>query len=202
MLECHRSQYGKISSAHPVKNSTAPSAECQSYRGALTHLLSEVSFFKSSLEKWVNAQEAYVGALNGWLQSSILPPQERFRGRRPAVFSPRRALAPPIFVLCRDWLASIISLPLQEVSDAIDSLTSDFDGFFDQPAEERRSRTGESQIPQKEIPSWGLLQPRLARIFDSLTRFAEASKKIHEEIKQASEAAGAAYLNGRTRFVA
>ncbi|CAA7395096.1 unnamed protein product [Spirodela intermedia] len=208
MLECHRSQHCKISSDHPLKNSNA-SSESEPYRSALTHLLSEVNFFKSSLEKWVNAQEAYVGALNGWLQSSILPPQQRFRGRRPAVFSPRRALAPPIFVLCRDWLAAIISLPLKEVSDAIDTLISDSNGFIDQQAEEirptskpRRSRTGEAEIPKKEIPSLGFLQPRLTRIFDLLTKFAEESKKIYEDIKQASEAAGAAYVNGRTRFVA
>ncbi|CAA6658813.1 unnamed protein product [Spirodela intermedia] len=198
MLECHRSQHCKISSDHPLKNSNA-SSESEPYRSALTHLLSEVNFFKSSLEKWVNAQEAYFHPAT---------PTALQREKACCVL-PRRALAPPIFVLCRDWLAAIISLPLKEVSDAIDTLISDSNGFIDQQAEEirptskpRRSRTGEAEIPKKEIPSWGFLKPRLTRIFDLLTKFAEESKKIHEEIKQASEAAGAAYVNGRTRFVA
>uniref|UniRef100_A0A1D1XI52 Protein transport protein SEC31 n=1 Tax=Anthurium amnicola TaxID=1678845 RepID=A0A1D1XI52_9ARAE len=212
MLECHHSQYITITLAYHARSSVAPSQN-ETYKQALIHLQNELDFFRSSFANWIESQTAYVGALNIWLQNCILLPQERSRGRRAAVFSPRRALAPPIFVLCRDWLAAIRSLPSEELSDAIRALVSDLRDCFDKQTEEKQAESSlkqlenEEQLHSKEAENYdkasslGVLQPNLTRVFDSLSKFAEASLKAYEDVKQGSEVARVAYTNARMRFV-
>ncbi|XP_020083519.1 uncharacterized protein LOC109706908 [Ananas comosus] len=209
MLETHHAQYITISLAYHTKSSALvpPSESC---KRALIHLRSEMDCFGLSFSNWVKAHKSYVEALNSWLQKCVLPPQERSRGRKVA-FSPRRTLAPPIFVLLREWLNGILSQNSDEVNDSIDQITLVLHEWFKQHSqlkqakkklsdEENETEPKEENKEEKckEIESKVVnLQGSLTRLFDRLTKFAEAMLKTYEEVKQESEKAQAAYIEGR-----
>ncbi|KAL0344378.1 UNVERIFIED_CONTAM: Nitrate regulatoryprotein [Sesamum angustifolium] len=206
MLEWHHSQYITISLAYHAKSSSvAPPGETQ--RQIINQLQDEVEYFGLSFTDWVNSYTSYVEALNSWLQNCILQPRERYKGRR--AFSPRRYLAPPIFVLCRDWSAGIKSLPSQEVSDAIKAFLSDLRNSIRHQAEEsRKTETtinlqnneadGENKAENEDRPSnISCIQASLTRVLDRLTKFSESSVKMCEDIKQKCDSARTAYDNYR-----
>ncbi|KAE8637163.1 hypothetical protein CSA_004645 [Cucumis sativus] len=116
MLECHHSQYITISLAYHSKSTAMGTPRADAQRQISIQLQQEIECFGLSFANWINSLASYVGALNGWLQHCIQP-QDRSKSRRP--FSPRRVIAPPIFVLCRDWLIGIDDLPSNELSNAI-----------------------------------------------------------------------------------
>ncbi|KAL5982145.1 hypothetical protein ACLOJK_016214 [Asimina triloba] len=217
MLECHHTQHITITLAYHAKSSTTSKSEAQ--RQVVVHLQNEVESFGSSFVDWINAQTSYVEALNGWLQNCILQPQERSRGRR-AAFSPRQARAPPIFVLCRDWSAGIKALPYKDFSDTIKGIVSDLHGLFGLQVGEQMNQQGEEQSKEESndldenrelerrddgergdrLSNLSSLQASLTRAFDRLTKFAEASLKLYEDVRQASEAARVGYATGRMRI--
>ncbi|KAI3462051.1 hypothetical protein Pfo_018714 [Paulownia fortunei] len=202
MLECHHSQYITISLAYHAQNSAvAPQGETQ--RQIINQLQDEVEYFGLSFADWINSFTSYVEALNSWLQNCILQPRERHKGRR--AFSPRRYLAPPIFVLCRDWSAGIKSLPSQEVSDAIKAFLSDLQHSVRHQAEELLRKetlveTHSNETESKEEDRHSNIsstQASLTKVLDRLTKFSEASVKMCEDIRQKCEAARNAYDNYR-----
>ncbi|KAG8373465.1 hypothetical protein BUALT_Bualt11G0027100 [Buddleja alternifolia] len=149
---------------------------------------------------------SYVESLNSWLQNCILQPRERHKGRR--AFFPRSYLAPPIFVLCRDWTVGIKSLPSQEVSDAIKAFLSDLRRSVRNQAEELQKREtvedlqgneAEESKDETQNEDSGLniscIQGSLTRVLDRLTKFSEASVKMCEDIKQKCDSARNAYEN-------
>ncbi|XP_038990188.1 protein ALTERED PHOSPHATE STARVATION RESPONSE 1-like [Phoenix dactylifera] len=213
MLENHHAQYIIISLAYHVKSPTA-ALQNEFYREALMHLRHEIICFQSSFVHWVDAHKSYVEALNTWIQKCILLPQERASRGRKVTFSPRRALAPPIVVLLRDWLAGIQTLPPAEVCDSIKSMASDLHSFFEQPIEERQAerRDEEVEIERKSElrenkgeekcerdSKLCSFQTSLTRSFDRLTKFSEAIVKIYEDVKRENETARNAYADGRIR---
>jgi hypothetical protein len=174
----------------------------------MARLLEEIELFGLSFANWINSHTSYVEALNGWLQHCILQPRERSRSRRP--FSPRRALAPPIFVLCRDWCAGIKSLPSEELSDAIRNFLSDLHTLMEQENDEllKKQNSAQANTPESEVKvnednggesaNLSCIHASLSKVLDRLTKFSEASLKMYEDIRQKSEVARTAYYNCRT----
>ncbi|KAL2493558.1 hypothetical protein Fot_37315 [Forsythia ovata] len=165
--------------------------------------------WKAMLECHHNHYTSYVEALNSWLQNCILQPRERQKGRR--AFSPRRVLAPPVFVLCRDWSAGIKSLPSEEVSDAIKAFLSDLRRSVSrhQQEESHKKETKDDLQNNEESDSkdegksddrasnLSCIQTSLTKVLDWLTKFSEASVKMCDDIQQKCEAARNAYDNYR-----
>ncbi|KAH1135025.1 hypothetical protein AAZX31_05G168300 [Glycine max] len=207
MLECHHAQYITISLAYHSR-STPGTLQGDALREIMTRLLEEVEFFGLSFANWINSLTSYVEAVNAWLQNCILQPRERTKSRRP--FSPRRVLAPPIFVLCRDWSAGIKALPSEELSQAIRNFLSDLHLQTEQHNDqllkkqnsvnasmaETESKTNEEN--EDESTNLSCIHARLTKVLDRLTKFSEASLKMYEDIKQKSESARNAYHNCRT----
>ncbi|KAL3647008.1 hypothetical protein CASFOL_009180 [Castilleja foliolosa] len=205
MLECHHSQYITISLAYHAKGSTvAPPGETQ--RQIINQLQDEVEYFGLSFANWINSYTSYIEALNSWLQNCILQPRERQKGRR--AFSPRRYLAPPIFVLCRDWSTGIKSLPSQEVSDAIKGFLCDLRRYVRHQAEESRKTEANIDLQNDETENKdegnnengggsnvSCIQGSLTRVLDRLSKFSEGSVKMCEDILQKCESARNAYDN-------
>ncbi|XP_043718743.1 protein ALTERED PHOSPHATE STARVATION RESPONSE 1-like [Telopea speciosissima] len=208
MLACHHAQYITISLAYHSKSSTSGPVQGDSHRQVLAHLHHEIECFGSSFTDWIEAHISYVEALNGWLQNCILLPQERSKGRR--VFCPRRALAPPIFVLCLDWSAGIRALPSGELKDAIKALATNVRNSMEQQTGDQQKKQGSldsddgegsenSKYERHENTSKvGSIHSGLTKALDQLTKFAEASLKMYEDIRQGSEAARIAYTSCRT----
>ncbi|XP_020100981.1 uncharacterized protein LOC109718914 [Ananas comosus] len=203
MLECHHSQFITISLAYHAKSSTTstPPSRDGHRKQALVHLKNELEFFSSSFTNWVDALESYVAALNSWLQKCVLQPQENRRGRRRAIFPPRQALSPPIFVLCSDWLTGMRVVPYDFLRDCVKELTTLLHDFIEKLVEEdkkRKEERGEIGGTEK-IENYSKLvslQASLAKVFDKLAKFSEASLKVYEDVKQGHEIARTAYKNG------
>ncbi|GFP92003.1 hypothetical protein PHJA_001344400 [Phtheirospermum japonicum] len=205
MLECHHSQYITISLAYHAKGSAiAPPGETQ--RQIINQLQDEVEYFGLSFADWINSYTSYVEALNSWLQNCILQPRERHKGRR--AFSPRRYLAPPIFILCRDWSVGIKSLPSQEVSDAIKGFLSDLRRSVRIQTEDSRKTEANIDLQNDEMENKdernnedgggsnvSCIQGSLTRVLDRLTKFSEGLVKMCEDILQKCESARNAYDN-------
>uniref|UniRef100_A0A5B7BJ21 DUF632 domain-containing protein n=1 Tax=Davidia involucrata TaxID=16924 RepID=A0A5B7BJ21_DAVIN len=209
MLECHHAQYITISLAYHAKSSTG-TPQGDTHRQILAQLQHEIECFGLSFTHWINSLTSYVEALNGWLQNCILQPRERSKGRR--AFSPRRVLAPPIFVLCRDWSDGIKALPSDELSDAIKAFLSDLRHSMGQQVEELQekqiildsSNNGEPEGKDDEkilrddrSSNLSCIHASLTRVLDRLTKFSETSLKMYEDIRQKSEKARSAYSNYR-----
>ncbi|XP_077213610.1 protein ROLLING AND ERECT LEAF 2-like [Tasmannia lanceolata] len=210
MLECHHTQYITISLAYHTRSS-ACIPQSESHSQVIAHLQNEMECFGSSFTNWIDAHNSYVNALNNWLQNCILKPSQEHSRRRMA-FSPRRALAPPIFVLCRDWLGGLKALPSLELSDAVKGFLSDLCGAFGQQVEVQQkkqtandlesNRETESKEDEncEKVSNLSSLQASLTLALDRLTKFAVASLKMYEDVRQTSEKARADYTNARTRF--
>lgn len=207
MLECHHSQYITISLAYHTRSSTEAS-HGDTHRQIMVQLHHEIECFSLSFTNLIRSHTSYIEHLNSWLQNCILLPIEP-KNRRP--FSPRRVVAPPIFVLCRDWLAGIKSLPTNEVSDAIRSFLSDLHHSMGQAEElqkqqkpvESNSNGGESESKQgdrqdEDSSNLRCIHNSLTKMLDRLTKFSEASLKMHEDVRQKTEGARIKYLNCTT----
>ncbi|CAK7334587.1 unnamed protein product [Dovyalis caffra] len=206
MLECHHAQYITISLAYHSRSTTG-TPQGDTRRQIMAQLQQEIECFGLSFANWVNSHASYVEALNGWLQNCILQPQERSKSRRP--FSPRRLLAPPLFVLCRDWSAGIKGLPSEELNNAIKSLSSDFQHLMEQQEEQlqmeekvvdaNNGESGGKENDRNDDASSNLycIHASLTKVLDRLNKFSEASLKMYEDIRQKTEAARVAYLNCR-----
>lgn len=207
MLECHHAQYITISLAYHSRSSTG-TLQGDARREIMRQLQEEIEFFGLSFANWINSLTSYVEALNGWLQNCILQPRERSKSRRP--FSPRRVLAPPIFVLCRDWSNGIKALPSEELSQAIKNFLSDHCHLMEQQndqllkkqnsahASTAESESNTNEDIEDESANLCCIHASLTKVLDRLTKFSEASLKMYEDIRQKSEAARTAYHNCRT----
>ncbi|XP_015074379.1 nitrate regulatory gene2 protein [Solanum pennellii] len=206
MLECHHAQYITISLAYHAKAS-ASSPQGETQKLIMSQLQDEVECFGLSFANWINSHTSYVEALNSWLQNCILQPRERTKGRR--AFSPRRVLAPPIFVLCRDWSTGIKSLPSEELSDAIKDFLYDLRHSVGHHSEELQKKEttpepGNEELEAKDeekndekSSNLNCIHSSLTRVLDRLTKFSEASLKMCEDIRQKCDTARNAYLNYR-----
>jgi hypothetical protein len=117
-----------------------------------------------------------------------LQPPDRRRGRRKAIFPPPQALSPPIFVLCRDWLAGLKFLPLDELLESVGSVSSVLRDVFGQRKDHCLENGDDVRVKGMER-----FQSVLRELFDRLNKFAEVLLKVCEEVKSSHEAARVAY---------
>ena len=203
MLECHHAQYITISLAYHSRSlSGTPPGDAR--RQIMSQLQHEIECFGLSFANWINSLTSYVEALNGWLHNCILQPQERSRSRRS--FSPRRVVAPPVFVLYRDWSVGLQALPSEELSDAIKTFLLDVCQLMEQQTllqKKQKSDDAENGEPESKdnekdddaSSNLVCIKASLTKVLDHLTKFSEASLKMYEGIKQRGEAARIQYLN-------
>jgi Protein of unknown function (DUF632) len=191
MLETYHAQQITISLAyHSTKESRSPTTtETQNelQKQALTHLRTEIDCLQSTFSNWVKHHGLYVESLNLWLQNCILQPQERSRGRK-ITFSPRRALAPPIFVLLRDWSNGSVTLVSEEPLNSMKSLSSELNAAS--------KHNPLKEVEKEEIESkLGVMQICLVRVFEQMRKFSENLIKVYENAKEESERAKNTYID-------
>ncbi|XP_044460711.1 protein ALTERED PHOSPHATE STARVATION RESPONSE 1-like [Mangifera indica] len=203
MLECHHAQYITISLAYHSR-SPAETPQGDTCKQILAQLLEEIECFGLSFADWINSLTSYVIALNGWLLNCIIPQRERSKSRKP--FSPRRAVAPAIFVLCRDWVAGLSGLPSEELSNDVKMFLLNLQKLMQQQAEQQQpedqklldANTGESDGKDEEkngnvSANLCSLHSSLAKVLDRLNKFSEASLKMYEDIRLKNDQAVESY---------
>ncbi|KAK1432401.1 hypothetical protein QVD17_09297 [Tagetes erecta] len=196
MLECHHAQHITFSSANPSKNLRTRTHDNETKNQTImVELEHEVECFGSSYLDLVKSYTSYVESINNWLQNCIVQPKERVKGRR--AFSPRRAVAPPIFVMCRDWSVGVGSLPSKEASDGIKELLCHIRRVLMEEEMKKKELSLSDQNGDMMKMNLSKIYGSLTKVFDRLTNYCEDSLKMYEEIKERSENAGNLYSNYR-----
>ncbi|KAK9062696.1 hypothetical protein SSX86_019885 [Deinandra increscens subsp. villosa] len=201
MHECHKSQFLVISSTH--KNSHIKiSLQSDSHRQVTIYLESELNTLSSSFTKWIDAQKAYVQALDGWLHKCA-PTQQSLKKRRRQPPS-LRDYGPPIYIMCGLWLDRLQKLPVKEVADSVKELAAEIDHFL--PRQEK-AKGGHHSLPfqhanssgddpagvnllQEEVleernANFDRLRPRLEGFLGQLTKFSGLSLEMFTDLQKA-----------------
>ncbi|KAJ1290638.1 hypothetical protein BS78_02G260000 [Paspalum vaginatum] len=84
-------------------------------RHATLKLEVELRNWRSCFVSYVNAQKAYIEALDGWLSKFILTDTIRY-SRGISSIAPDRATAPTLVVICHDWYSTLSKIPNKRVS--------------------------------------------------------------------------------------
>lgn len=202
MLDCHKHQYSIITASSNHGSIKLSATHSEAHRQATILLQFNLTSLRSSFTKWISSHRSYLEAINGWLLKCIflLPGRQKSSRRRKPQFSPRRSLAPPIFITCRDWLKLLDELPAQGVADAIKDLVDVTAHFL--PRQEKGSgakRAGGryEELQANEVVDWSLhydsLQSGLVVFLDRLKSFAEVSVAKYEDLQSSIAEARAAY---------
>ena len=191
MYDCHKHQYDIIAGASN-NGGTKLSAICSESHQRATVLEFEINSLCSSFTKWISSLHSYLESINKWLLKGVrLPLRHQYSRRRNPQFSPRRVLAPPVFITCRDWLELLNELPTKEVTNAIKDLVD--------VRHQERGRYEEFQ-GNDAVVDWSLktlnynnLQSSLLVLLGQLKSFAEVSVTKYEGLQKSIDEARAVY---------
>lgn len=147
MLGCHQSQCQIIRETHISGHFVANVIFNESHRQTILHLEKELQNWQLRFMDWMGAQKAYVAALHGWLLKCIKLPEPSTRGRS-MPFSPHKAGAPPVVIICTDW-CQVFENPKEEVNvvEAMKTLGATLRGIW--------ARWDEKQNKKKNAESLG-----------------------------------------------
>lgn len=122
MFECHKRQFDIISAIGSINANYEISLQSESRRHIAVQLENELGTLSSSFMKWIEAQKAYVQAINGWLFKCVSLPQISSKRKRRIQAPPLRNYGPPIYVTCGVWLDKLEALPSKGVVECIRAL--------------------------------------------------------------------------------
>eukprot|EP00250_Pteridium_aquilinum_P012126 c20524_g1_i1 orf=467-2587(-) len=108
MLDCHQQQYQLIEDMQLVDNACAPTSTNNSHVKNTLQLESEINIWHLNLEKLIATQKDYMNSVHHWLRLHII---EIERGGKDRPISPERINTPPVYALCKAWLAALDQIP-------------------------------------------------------------------------------------------
>jgi len=137
MLECHQIQLHAISQAKNIDSMIDAAKFGDAHMDLIKRLELQLLDWIACFAAWVNAQKSYVNTLNEWLTKGVdYVPEETEDGAPP--FSPGRLGAPPIFVICNNWAASVARISEKEVVEAMQAFASKVLNLWDRHRSEQR----------------------------------------------------------------
>ncbi|CAN6198792.1 unnamed protein product [Urochloa humidicola] len=137
MLECHQIQLHAISQAKNIDSMIDTAKFGDDHMDLIKRLELQLLDWIACFAAWVNAQKSYVNTLNDWLKKGVdYVPEETEDGAPP--FSPGRLGAPPIFVICNNWAASVARISEKEVVDAMQAFASKVLNLWERHRSEQR----------------------------------------------------------------
>ncbi|GAB4853077.1 hypothetical protein Ancab_017262 [Ancistrocladus abbreviatus] len=118
MLECHHCQCQAVDGAKGLDAIVFPNNPSDAHLEATKQLANDLINWTKRFSDWVTAQKSYVKALNSWLFKCLFyEPEETPDGIAP--YSPGRAGAPPVFVICNQWCQALEIISEKEVVDSM-----------------------------------------------------------------------------------
>nr|CAB3454123.1 unnamed protein product [Digitaria exilis] len=137
MLECHQIQLHAISQAKNIDSMIDAAKFGDTHMDLIKQLELQLLDWINCFAAWVSAQKNYVHTMNLWLRKGVdYEPEETEDGAPP--FSPGRLGAPPIFVICNNWAASVTRISEKEVVDAIQAFASKVLNLWERHRSEQR----------------------------------------------------------------
>lgn len=139
MLESHETQHQIMFEVKSFTSSAYGKYCGDTHRHATLQLEAELHNWRACFIGYIAAQKSYIEALDGWLSKFIIPEVEFYpRGRSSII--PYRVGAPPLLVMCHDWLTSLGKLPDRAVTCAINSFSKDVRTLWVQQGEEQQQK--------------------------------------------------------------
>ncbi|OEL14634.1 hypothetical protein BAE44_0024348 [Dichanthelium oligosanthes] len=137
MLECHQIQLHAISQAKNIDSMIDTAKFGDAHMDLIKRLELQLLEWIACFAAWVNAQKSYINTLNLWLRKGVdYVPEETEDGAPP--FSPGRLGAPPIFVICNNWAASVERISEKEVVEAMQAFASKVLNLWERHSSEQR----------------------------------------------------------------
>lgn len=149
MFECHKLQFNVISVVGNNNANYEISLQSESRRQITIQLENELGTLSSSFMKWIEAQKAYVQAINGWLFKCVSLPQISSKRKRRIQTPSLRNYGPCIYVTCGVWLDKLDALPSKGVVDSIRALAAEISHLL--PRQEKNQGKG---INHTHSTSW------------------------------------------------
>ncbi|XP_026455309.1 nitrate regulatory gene2 protein-like isoform X1 [Papaver somniferum] len=139
MLRCHHKQFQAIVESKNRTLVARTGAGRDSSLKATVELQVELLNWSNHFSDWISTQRSYIESLNGWLLGCLVEePEETSDGVMP--FSPGRAGAPPIFVICNDWYQAFDRLSETEVANTMNAFALSLHQLWERQDEEQRQR--------------------------------------------------------------
>lgn len=139
MVKCHQKQFQVIleTKSHNLLGKTG--IQRDSGMQAAKVLEQELLKWYSCFNNWISTQKAYVDTLNGWLLKCLdQEPEVTADGMMP--FSPSRAGAPPVFIICNDWCQAMERISELEVLRAMHAFATRVHMLWELQDEEQRQK--------------------------------------------------------------
>lgn len=184
MLQCHKHQFDLISKLDSSVFSESNllgviSAPAMAFQSELKSLYS--SFMNLNF-----SHRSYLLSINQWLLKCVCTVGQNFSKRNNTPqFSPRRSIAPPIYVTLQDWLRCLQKLPEKEVSNAIKDMLAETTNFI--PCEEEKLRN--------ELPENAKFLHRLESFLGCLKMYSESSVTMYVKLLKSINNARKHYEN-------
>ncbi|GKU87622.1 hypothetical protein SLEP1_g1990 [Rubroshorea leprosula] len=182
MLRCHQKQFQAImeSKLRYLRANTG----FQRDLGLKATLELEVELLDwcSRFNNWITTQKAYAESLNEWLMRCLIREQEVTADGVPP-FSPSRAGAPPIFVLCNDWFQAMDRISEKDVADAMQKFATSLRELWERQDEEQRQRTRAQYLSkdfETRLRNLRMERERIEHDQDALSEKTAVSKRPSE----------------------
>ncbi|KAL8150265.1 hypothetical protein V2J09_020073 [Rumex salicifolius] len=118
MLKCHQSQFQAVQNATGLDKIVLSKTSDDDHLESVLQFEQELINWTSGFSNWIDTQKAYINSLNGWLLKCLVcEPEQTPDGLAP--FSPGRAGAPPVFVICNQWAQALERLSEKEVVESM-----------------------------------------------------------------------------------
>ncbi|XP_057974364.1 protein ALTERED PHOSPHATE STARVATION RESPONSE 1-like isoform X2 [Malania oleifera] len=130
MLECHRSLCQAAAEAKILNSIASKGKLSDDSLEAVMQLKLELQNWNLSFSNWTDSQKGYIKSLNGWLlRCFFYGPEQTPDG---LASSPSSIDAPPVFVICSQWLQVLERLLQNEVTEAMQVFFVRLNELFEQ----------------------------------------------------------------------
>ncbi|KAK4804303.1 hypothetical protein SAY86_004120 [Trapa natans] len=150
MLECHRSQCRAIGEAGGLGPILSSKKFSDTHLNATLHFERQLINWTLRFSSWIIAQKGFVNALNSWLFKCLsYEPEETADGIPP--FSPGRMGAPPVFVICNQWVQALARISEKEVLNAMRVFVADLLHMWKEDKQKMRQKMESNKDLEKNV---------------------------------------------------
>lgn len=157
-----------------------------SHRLATLQLNAELQNWHTCFGTYVSSQKAYIEALNGWLSKFVTPESEMYSNGRP-LLSTCRFNAPPLLVMCHDWLVFLNKLPDKAVTCAMKSFRKDISALLVKQGEEQQRKRKVDGLAKELDRKVLAFQRAERRVLESKLSEQEAEMHVRNRIEYLTE---------------
>ncbi|XP_077231148.1 protein ALTERED PHOSPHATE STARVATION RESPONSE 1-like [Tasmannia lanceolata] len=169
MLECHRSQCHAITEAKNLDAIASSRKLNDAHMEATLELEMELLNWILSFYSWISAQKGYVKALNSWLLKGLhCEPEETVDGTAP--FSPGRAGAPPVFIICYQWAQAMDNISENEVFEAMQTFAMIVLQLWERHNAEQRQRMVADKDMERRLKSLEREEQKMQKTLDAVNK--------------------------------